>query len=227
MARQQQISLLQERDTSRLEAFSDGVFAIAITLLVLNIRIPDTANLGQALRGQWASYLAYLLSFLTILNLWVNHHNIFKYIARSDHWFLFLNGFLLLGVCVLPFPTALLARYFTTDPFTSTLVYAGVFTYNGLTYYILWTYASASMRLLDRRLDPLKIQKLSRRYLTNPPLYVAALMLVFIFPLATLLIYFLLMLFYLVPALSLPGPETMYRANMADQHQPEVKEINS
>ena len=227
MTQQHQISLLQERDTTRLEAFSDGVFAIAITLLVLNIRIPDTTNLGQALRGQWASYLAYLLSFLTILNLWVNHHNIFQYIARSDHWFLFINGLLLLGVCVLPFPTALLAQYFTTDPFTATLVYAAVFTYNGLSYYVLWTYASTTMRLLDRRLDPIKIQKLSRRYLTNPPFYVAALILVFFFPLATLLIYFLLMLFYMLPALSLPEPEKMYRGDTADQKQTEVKEINS
>jgi uncharacterized membrane protein len=179
MTQQNQISLLQERDTTRLEAFSDGVFAIAITLLVLNIRIPETPNLAQALRGQWPSYLAYLLSFLTILNLWVNHHNIFHYISRTDHWFLFINGLLLLGVCVLPFPTALLAQYFTTDPFTATLVYAGVFT------------------------------------------------LVFFFPLATLIIYFLLMLFYMLPVLSLPGPEKMYRENTADQKQPEVKEMNS
>jgi hypothetical protein len=96
-----------------------------------------------------------------------------------------------------------------------------------LSYYVLWTYASTTMRLLDTRLDPIKIQKLSRRYLTNPPLYVAALILVFIFPLATLIIYFLLMLFYMLPFLSLPGPEKMYRGDTADQKQPEVKEINA
>jgi uncharacterized membrane protein len=228
MTRQNQTSLLQERDTNRLEAFSDGVFAIAITLLVLNIRIPETSNLRVELGRQWPSYLAYLLSFVTILNLWVNHHNMFAYISRTDHWFLFLNGLLLMGVCILPFPTALLAQYFPTqNQVTATLVYAGIFTYNGLSYYVFWMYASTNMRLLDKRLDPIKIRQLSRRYFTNPPLYVAALILAFFYPLATLIIYFLLMLFYMLPALSLPGPEKMYRVDTADQKQPEIKEINS
>jgi uncharacterized membrane protein len=86
MLQRKQLAALAERDTNRLEAFSDGVFAIAITLLVLNIHIPDAAgkgDLGQALRDQWPSYLAYLLSFLTILNLWVNHHNTFTEIVAQ------------------------------------------------------------------------------------------------------------------------------------------------
>ena len=222
MTQQKHMAALEERDTNRLEAFSDGVFAIAITLLVLNIHIPsegDQVDLGQVLRDQWPSYLAYLLSFLTILNMWVNHHNTFTFIARTDHWFLFINGLLLMGVCVLPFPTALLAQYFSspTNQFVATLVYAGVFTYNGLAFFLLWNYAASQMRLLDKRLDPVKIRKLSVRYLTNPPLYVAALLLVFIYPLATLFIYFLLMVFYMLPFLSLPRPADLYRDDLGEQ----------
>jgi uncharacterized membrane protein len=230
MAEENQISELQERDTNRLETFSDGVFAIAITLLILNIHLPDASAkvpLATALEDQWPSYLAYLLSFLTVLNIWVNHHNTFAYITRTDHWFLFLNGLLLMGVCVFPFPTALLAQYFTTsNQFVATLVYAGVFTYNGLSYFLLWAYASAGMRLLDGRLDPIKIRKLRQRHLTKLPVYAAALILVFFYPPGALVIYFLLMLFYLLPGISVPGPEKLYRVSEAEKKQPEVKEAS-
>jgi uncharacterized membrane protein len=103
-------------DTARLEAFSDGVFAIAITLLVLNIRVPLASELnGQtlfdALLQQWPAYLAYVVSFVTILLMWVGHHNMFTFIYRIDHTFLLLNGLLLMGIAVVPFPTGLLAEY--------------------------------------------------------------------------------------------------------------------
>src|SRR3974390_3291293 len=86
------------RDTARLEAFSDGVFAIAITLLVLNIRVPLASTLKphqtllDALLQQWPAYLAYVVSFVTILLMWVGHHNMFTFIHRIDHTFLLLNG---------------------------------------------------------------------------------------------------------------------------------------
>jgi len=130
-----------------------------------------------------------------------------------------------MGVCVLPFPTALLAQYFSspTNQFAATLVYAGVFTYNGLAFILLWSYAASNMRLLDKRLDPAKMRKVSVRYLTNPPLYVLALVLVFIYPLGTLLIYFLLMMFYMLPLLSLPGPEDLYLQEGGDDHPAAVE----
>jgi uncharacterized membrane protein len=99
---------------NRLEAFSDGVFAIAITLLVLDIHVPDPAgtdNLAQALGDQWPSYVAYAVSFLTIGIIWINHHAMIRRLATVDHGMLVLNLILLLFVALLPFTTALMATY--------------------------------------------------------------------------------------------------------------------
>ena len=94
----------EEKETGRLEAFSDGVFAIAITLLILQIPLPDLTNnvpdLLTQLANQWATYLAYIVAFLTILIMWVNHHIIFRLIHRTDQLFLILNGLLLMVVGV-------------------------------------------------------------------------------------------------------------------------------
>jgi len=105
--------VVAENETGRLEAFSDGVIAVAITLLVLDIKVPHATDLGggtllRALSHQWPVYLAYLTSFATILVMWLNHHNLFKQIKRVDHTLLLLNGLLLLGVTLVPFPTALI-----------------------------------------------------------------------------------------------------------------------
>jgi uncharacterized membrane protein len=97
---------------SRAEAFSDGVFAVAATVLVFNLVDPKvTHGLGTALLQEWPSYAAYVISFSTIVVIWVNHHGIIDAIARFDRVLLFLNGLLLLTVAVIPFPTGLLAHY--------------------------------------------------------------------------------------------------------------------
>ncbi len=99
---------------NRLEAFSDGVFAIAITLLVLDIHVPDPAStwdLARALGDQWPSYVAYAVSFLTIGIIWINHHAMIRRLGTVDHGILVLNLLLLLFVALLPFTTALMAAY--------------------------------------------------------------------------------------------------------------------
>jgi uncharacterized membrane protein len=111
-----------EKETSRLEAFSDGVFAIAITLLVLELKVPHAAAgkeqtafaLGEKLLREWPSYLALSTSFFTILIMWVHHHLLFKLVRKVDAKLLFANGFLLLLVSVVPFPTAVVAEYLAT-----------------------------------------------------------------------------------------------------------------
>ncbi len=108
-----------ERETARVEAFSDGVFGIAMTLLILEFRVPvlphDATDqrwqLIHALRALWPSAIAFLLSFGTILIMWINHHGLFKHAHKADNRLFFANGFLLLVVTFLPFPTALLAEY--------------------------------------------------------------------------------------------------------------------
>ncbi len=109
-----------DKDTARAEAFSDGVFAIAITLLILEIRVPAlkaaAANgpLFSALAGLWPSFLAFFLSFFVILVMWVNHHEFMRLVHHVDYPFLFANGFVPLLVTFVPFPTAVLARYLGT-----------------------------------------------------------------------------------------------------------------
>jgi uncharacterized membrane protein len=99
--------------TNRLEAFSDGVFAIAITLLVLDIHVPEpgSGDLGHELLAQWPSYAAYVISFITIGIIWINHHAAFSRLRAVDHSILILNLLLLLSVGVLPFTTSLMATY--------------------------------------------------------------------------------------------------------------------
>ena len=110
----------EEKETGRIEAFSDGVFAIAATLLVLEIHVPLAANgdalstvteLWNDLLHQWPHYLAYFMGFSTIVIMWINHHNLFRLIRRSTHGLLLWNSLLLLVISLVPFPTALLADY--------------------------------------------------------------------------------------------------------------------
>ena len=116
-------------ETGRVEAFSDGVFAIAITLLILEIKIPkpsDGALANQLLR-QWPSYFAFLISFAFIGVMWINHHRLFTHIKRCNNTLMILNLLLLLGVTIVPFPTAVLATHIGfADQRTAALLYNGV-----------------------------------------------------------------------------------------------------
>src|SRR6266516_2391107 len=127
-------------------SLSDGVFAVAITLLVFNLQVPhlpagaiSVPALGSALFAQWPSYLTFMTSFATILIMWVSHHGIFKLVYKSDTPFLFANGFLLLLVTVVPFPTSLVAQYLTTPAAAvACAVYSGVFVVINVAYNLLW-----------------------------------------------------------------------------------------
>jgi uncharacterized membrane protein len=109
------------KENARIEAFSDGVFAIAITLLILELKVPphdsihSVADLWKGLIDLWPSYFAFFLSFGIILVSWVNHHYLFNLLGKSSRTFLYANGFLLLTITFMPFPTALLAEYIGTE----------------------------------------------------------------------------------------------------------------
>jgi uncharacterized membrane protein len=109
------------KENSRIEAFSDGVFAIAITLLVLELKVPPVgsvhsiSDLWNGLIHLWPSYFAFTLSFGILLVSWVNHHYLFNILDKSSRPFLYANGFLLFTITFMPFPTALLAEYISTD----------------------------------------------------------------------------------------------------------------
>jgi uncharacterized membrane protein len=145
-----------DRAVARIEAFSDGVFAIAITLLVLQLVVPGPrvpeADLPRALHQQIPKFLSFGLSFWVIGRYWVAHHGMFAYIARHDSTFLFLNLLLLFVVVFLPYPTALLGEH--GDKLVPVLFYASTITAVSLASALLWWYASHGHRLIHRDIDP-------------------------------------------------------------------------
>jgi uncharacterized membrane protein len=166
-----QSGLQEDKETGRLEAFSDGVFGIAMTLLVLEIKVPHLSDLSgkmtllQALRAQWPAYVAYVLSFVTILIMWMNHHKLFRQIHRSDSTLLLLNGLLLLAVTFVPFPTALLSDDAdTVHGKTAALVYTGTYVVIAVLFNLLWYYVIRSTRLLARDHDLVVVRSITRQY---------------------------------------------------------------
>lgn len=129
----------------RLEAFSDGVFAFAMTLLVLNFPVPrvPSGELARALLAQWPSYATYVVSFFVIGNMWINHYAIVHLIARVDRPMLVMNLIHLLGVAFLPYPTALLGAYIQSEPDArvAAVLYAGTATVIGIGFMGFWIHA--------------------------------------------------------------------------------------
>jgi len=197
----------EEKETGRVEAFSDGVFAIAITLLVLNIKVPALVelsknfSLGIALLEQWHSYLAFFIGFINILIMWVNHHYIFSYIRKTDSIFLFLNGFLLLTVTFFPFSTALLSEHIRTDHSAiSAAIFAGSIFMNCLSFVLLWAYVSGPGGLLKKNTGSSVIKSIRRNGLIGLPLYIAAIILAFVNVWSSIAVCFMLGLFFSITA---------------------------
>jgi uncharacterized membrane protein len=179
--------------TARVEAFSDGVFAIAITLLILDIKVPphpetlaaaspaDASRwLLSALAAEWTTYVAYVMSFVVILVMWVNHHRIFTVLERVDQPFLFWNGLLLLLVSVVPFPTSLVSSYFTTPAArVGAAVYAGHGLAIALAFQGVWQYAIRHPRLLAPGADA-EVARMGAQYRYGPLMYLAAFGLAFV-----------------------------------------------
>jgi uncharacterized membrane protein len=176
-----------EKETGRLESFSDGVFAVAITLLVFNLQVPhlpagaiSVPALGSALFKQWPSYITFITSFATILIMWASHHGLFKLVYRADTPFLFANGLLLLLVTVVPFPTSLVAQYLSTPAAALVCaVYAGVFVVINVAYNLLWWAARRQRRLLNPAVTPRQVKRLTRHILLGLPVYGLATLLAF------------------------------------------------
>jgi TMEM175 potassium channel family protein len=190
--------------TDRLEAFSDGVFAIAITLLVFNIKVPEAGSQGglvRALAGLWPSYLGYGISFVTLGIMWANHHAMFAYIARADRYFLLLHVFFLMFIAFLPFPTAVLAKHLPYPDTRRTAVafYSAVLVVIALAYNAVWWYAIAGRRLLDARADPEAVRTITRRYAMGPFSYLVSFGLAFVNVWASLAVHGVLMILYLLP----------------------------
>jgi uncharacterized membrane protein len=179
----------EEKVTGRTEAFSDGVFAIAITLLILNLRAPllpadvtpdaQQAALIQRLGAMWPDYVAYVMSFAVILVMWENHHRIFSVVRLIDQAFLVWNGLLLMLVCVVPFPTEILAKYFLTPSAkVAAAVYAGHGFLIAVAFTALWRHATRHARLVAPGKQA-EVDKLTAQYRFGPLMYLVTLGLAF------------------------------------------------
>jgi TMEM175 potassium channel family protein len=194
---------LHPNETQRIEAFSDGVFAIAITLLIIEIGVPHVTgdeSLSEALGDLWPSYGAYVLSFVMIGIYWANHHSFFRLFVRTDHYFLILNVVFLMAIAFLPFPTAVLGEYLNDSAQRDTAVrlYALGLLLPALGWFAVWMYANAR-GLVDERLAPEYLRLLTAQYLLSNVLYAGALMLSFLDPWVALTIVVGLTLLYLLP----------------------------
>jgi uncharacterized membrane protein len=189
-------------DTGRLEAFSDGVFAIAITLLVLELHVPkaDEGQLWHGLVGEWPMFAAYLSSFLIIGIMWVNHHSMFKQIRRTDRSLLFLNLLLLLWTALLPFPTGLIADKLGEggiDAKVAEAVYSANLTLAAIAFSLIWTYAVRRQRLIDHDMTERQEWASIARFSVGTFVYAATIGVAFLSPGVALALQFLLALYYL------------------------------
>jgi TMEM175 potassium channel family protein len=210
---EEQERVSEEKETGRLEAFSDGVFAIAVTLLVLELRapLPGTLHEGEsllhALLRDWPSYLAFVTSFVTVLIVWINHHNLFRMIRRTDHNLLLLNGFLLLVVTFIPFPTNVLAEYIQQpDARTASVFYAGTFLVMAVAFNLVWRYASHDGRLLARDVDTRLIRIINKQFRIGPLTYVVCVVGAAINAVAGFILVILLAIYWALPEHVRPGP---------------------
>ena len=190
-------------DTGRLAAFSDGVFAIAITLLVIDLDVPSQEEaaengLAAALGHQWPSYFAYLVSFLIIGIIWVNHHTMFDNVRQVDRLVLFTNLALLLTVSVIPFPTRVVAEYLTAgdDAHIAAAVYSCTMTAMGLAFSGLWLAITRDARLLHDHVDHSTSRAALRRFSLGGVLYLATIGLAFVNAIATLAVHAALAIYY-------------------------------
>jgi uncharacterized membrane protein len=187
--------------TSRLEAFSDGVFAIAITLLIIEVHVPDAApgRLAHDLAEQWPSYAAYVVSFLQIGIVWVNHHTLLAHVARTDRTLLFLNLLMLMCVAFIPFPTALLAegiRRGGSDQHVAAAVYGANMLACAICFSALWHYVSQGHRLLRDSITPAQAASTRRQYWAGTVVYALTIGLAFVSATLVLVIYAAIALFF-------------------------------
>jgi uncharacterized membrane protein len=191
-------------DTARVETFADGVMAIAITLLILEVRVPHptSGSLVTALAREWPSYAGYVVSFLTIGIIWVNHHQMFKLIARVTHGFLMLNVIFLMAIAFLPFPTALVADYIRVPDSrkAATVVYGLTMIAIAVMFNVVWRSASRNGRLLIPGVDKAGVERISRSYLGGPIAYTVATLVAFVSPFLSLGIFAVMALFWLLPS---------------------------
>jgi uncharacterized membrane protein len=198
--------------TNRMEAFSDGVFAIAITLLILEVHVPpsDFDNLWRGIADQWPAYLAYATSFLTIGGIWMAHHAIFRRLDSANQRLMVLNLLLLMATAFLPFPTKLMAEALHNEDAARTAVvfYGASLLVISLLLNSLWGAATLDRRVLRPEVTDEEIRSLALATAPNIGLYVAMLVLTLFSPRAAIFGYLVIAV---VALLRSPGDERRHR----------------
>lgn len=211
------------QDIARLLALTDGVFAIAITLLVLELRVPPTNELdpdgpwkaAARLLSLWPSLLGYVLSFVGIGIMWHNHCVLFRYLVRANHALMSLNTLLLMLVAFVPFATAMLAEYLPYGGLlarTGALIYNATLTLTALAYNVLWRFGTRSKDLVDPDADPKVLARVHARYRFGPSLYLVATFLALFSVTGSLVVVGLLALFFSLPYGGVPVMERLRRS---------------
>lgn len=185
----------------RLMAFSDGVFAITITLLLLEVKVPEItstpiAELPSALWHLIPKILGHLISFIVLGMYWVAHHNLFAHIRRHDHVLLWLNILLLLCTASIPFPTGLLGEY--PDAQISVVLYAAVLALTGIAMLLIWWYATTH-RLVEESIDPEFVDFVYRYVRIAPISYIVAILASFLSLSLSKFIFIAVVVFYIIP----------------------------
>ena len=157
-----------QKETIRIETFSDGVFCIAVTLLSIEIGVElhgDVTDkiLTHALLAKWPIYLAYVISFVNVLLAWIGHHSLFKMLNKSDNSIMIANGLLLMLVALVPFPTKTLGEFLLTDGFkTAVIFYTGYFVLISIAFRLLWYAATRNRNLLIHDISESQIKKTTK-----------------------------------------------------------------
>lgn len=188
-----QTASTEEKDTGRLEAFSDGVFAVAITLLALDLQVPrltsvsSARDLAIALARQWPSYIAFATSFFTVLIMWVSHHGLFRLVHRTSARLLFANGYLLMMTTVVPFSTSLVTQYLRyPGAKVACAVYGGTFVLISLGF--SWVLRTVVHDPGTRKPDVTQetLDCIHKSWRLGPPLYILATVGAFLSPYITI-----------------------------------------
>lgn len=183
---------------TRMEAFSDGIFAFAATLLILNLAVSGHP-LGRQLLDIWPSYAAYAVSFITIGIIWTNHHAVMHQLAHVDRFFLMVNVIFLMFIAFIPFPTRLLALNLQSEGAeAAALAYGITLTCTAILFNVLWRYAARDRRLLRHDAEQKVVDGIGRSYLLGPLMYFGATLVALVSPVASAGIYAAIGLFYVV-----------------------------
>ena len=216
-----------ERGLNRFEGFSDAVFAIALTLLIVEIKVPGSpegpqgySDLAKAMAEQWREHLALVICYVTIGAYWLQHHYSGRIYAKSDHWFSTINLLFLLAIVVIPYPIRAWCFHVGTQfewEASMTLVVGLALT--ACTWMAKWFYGRSGRRLMDERLAPDFVQQMTRRYGISTLVQIAAIPVTFVSPRLGVAIGLLCVAFFL-----LPQPKPRYRPGEEPSTEEKISE---